>query len=118
MVSDQSINYNNLINSLGEFKVITLCGSTKFKSSFDAMNLNLTLNNKIVLQPGCYAHADNIEITEEQKEQLDKLHFEKIDMSQCIVVINEKNYIGSSTTKEIEYTKRTNKPVFYMYSES
>ena len=44
MVSDQSINYNNLINSLGEFKVITLCGSTKFKSSFDAMNLNLTLN--------------------------------------------------------------------------
>ena len=106
------------LEQLSNFKVITLCGSTKFKSSFEKMNLLLTLDNKIVLQPGCFAHADNIQITEEQKIQLDKLHFEKIDMSDCIIVINENNYIGSSTTNEIEYTKNKNKPIFKMYCDN
>lgn len=102
------------LDELTPYKIITLCGSTKFKSSFDKMNLLLTLNNKIILQPGCFAHADNIEITEEQKIDLDKLHFEKIDLSDCIVVINEGKYIGSSTQNEINYAISTSKPVFYM----
>lgn len=102
------------IDTLKNYKIVTLCGSTKFKSSFEKMNLNLTLNNKIVLQPGCFAHADKIEITDEQKIALDKLHFEKIDLSECIVVINENNYIGSSTKNEIEYATKTNKPIYYM----
>lgn len=106
---------NNIQEQLSKQKIITLCGSTKFKSSFETMNLNLTLNDKIVLQPGCFAHADNISITEDQKLKLDKLHFEKIDISDCIVVVNYNNYIGESTKKEIEYATNTNKPVFYMY---
>ena len=61
------------------------------------MNLKLTLDNKIVLQPGCFAHYDNIDISDEQKSNLDKLHFKKILMSDCIYVINENYYIGEST---------------------
>jgi hypothetical protein len=102
---------------LSKYNIITLCGSTKFKSSFDNMNLFLTLNNKMVLQPGCYAHADKIDITEEQKINLDKLHKEKIDISDCIIVINEQNYIGSSTASEIEHAITKNKDIIYMFEE-
>jgi hypothetical protein len=111
------MNTFEFIDQLSEHKIVTLCGSTKFKSSFEKANLLLTLNNKIVLQPGCYAHADGIAITDEQKINLDKLHFEKIDMSNCILVINEKNYIGTSTRNEIEYATKTNKPVYYMFDD-
>uniref|UniRef100_A0A6C0EHB2 DUF4406 domain-containing protein n=1 Tax=viral metagenome TaxID=1070528 RepID=A0A6C0EHB2_9ZZZZ len=95
-------------------KIITLCGSTKFKSAFDTANLNLTLAGKIILQPGCFMHFDNIKITDEQKEKLDLLHKEKIMMSDCIYVLNVDNYIGSSTKSEIEYAQENNKPIYYL----
>jgi hypothetical protein len=106
---------DSLINEMSNHKIVTLCGSTKFKSSFEQANLLLTFANKIVLQPGCFAHADNITITYEQKIALDKLHFEKIDLSDCILVINENQYIGSSTRNEINYAVKTNKPIYYMF---
>jgi hypothetical protein len=104
-----------------KYKIITLCGSTKFKDIFYIVNRELTLNNKIILMPGCYAHADNITITDEQKINLDKLHKEKIDISDCIYVINDTygdvaNYIGESTITEIDYALANNKPVFYMHN--
>ena len=96
------------------YKVITLCGSTKFKSAFNHANLMLTLQDKIILQPGCFMHHDIINITDEQKEKLDALHKEKIMMSDCIYVLNVNNYIGSSTKSEIDFAIEHNKPVFYL----
>lgn len=106
---------DRLTEQLNNHKIITLCGSTKYKSSFEKANLYLTLANKIVLQPGCFAHADKIEITDAQKNSLDRLHFEKIDLSDCIVIVNENNYIGSSTKNEIRYALKTKKPLYYMF---
>lgn len=100
---------------LDNYKIITLCGSTKFKSEFERINMELTLRNKIILQPGCYAHFDNISITDEQKKRLDILHKEKIMMSDCIFVINVGKYIGSSTKSEIEFAADNNKPIFYLF---
>ena len=97
-----------------KYKIVTLCGSTKFKNLFDELNKNLTLESKIVLQPGCYAHHDNIEISDEQKLELDKLHLKKISMSDCIYVINKNGYIGYSTKNEINYALSHNIPVFYL----
>jgi hypothetical protein len=96
-------------------KIITLCGSTKFKNIFELINMKLTLLGKIILLPGCYVHTDNIIISDKQKENLDLLHKEKILMSDCIYVINEDNYIGSSTKSEIEFAQYHNKPVYYLY---
>ena len=50
---------------------------------------------------------------EEQKNNLDKLHLAKIDLSDAIFVINKNNYVGDSTKKEIEYAKKHNKKIFY-----
>ena len=101
---------------MDQYKIITLCGSTKFKSSFEEITKQLTLKNKIVLAPGIYIHHDKINnINNKEKEQLDKLHREKIDLSDCIIVINEDNYIGFSTRNEIDYANKIGKPVFYLY---
>jgi hypothetical protein len=102
----------NLYNS--NIKIITLCGSTKFKNTFMELNQYLTLHNKIILMPGVFCHADNITINENEKEELDKLHKEKILMSDAIVVINNANYIGESTKSEIDYAKENNKLIVYL----
>jgi hypothetical protein len=36
------------------YNIITLCGSTRFKEEFEYINRILTINLKIVLQPGVY----------------------------------------------------------------
>jgi len=116
--------YIELIHKMGNLacikgdnskKIITLCGSTKFKDTFYNVNEYLTLYNKIILMPGVYCHADNRPITEEQKILLDKLHKEKIALSDAIIVINENNYIGSSTNSEILYAEQLNKDVIYLF---
>ena len=98
---------------IGNYKVITLCGSTRFKEDFERVNRELTLAGCIVISVGCFGHAGDI-FTEEQKIMLDDIHKRKIDMADAIYVINKDGYIGSSTKSEIEYALKCNKKVFYM----
>lgn len=99
---------------IGKYKVVTLCGSTKFKKEFIDTLRRLTLEGYVVLLPGVYAHSgDNL--TSEDKLMLDDMHKRKIDMSDEIYVINKNDYIGDSTNSEIEYAKAQGKPVTYMY---
>ena len=97
--------------------IITLCGSTKFKKEFEYINKILTVNEKIILQPGCFAHHDKIDINYKTKINLDDLHKKKINLSECILVINKNNYIGSSTLNEIQHAKTQNKSIYYMYNK-
>ena len=98
-------------------KVITLCGSTKFKDDFIRKQQELTLEGWIVLSVGVFVHNTDIEITEKQKIELDKIHKDKIRISDAIYVINKDNYIGESTKSEIEFAKEHNKTIFYMEEE-
>lgn len=100
-----------------EHKVITLCGSTKFKEDFLRKQEELTLKGYIVLSVGVFVHDNNIEVTEEQKVELDKIHKDKIRMSDAIYVINRDNYVGESTKSEIEFAKELNKTIIYMEEE-
>ncbi|RXZ78320.1 hypothetical protein EBB07_28675 [Paenibacillaceae bacterium] len=94
-------------------KVITLCGSTKFKDQFNEMNAALTLEGNVVISVGVFGHADHIHVTEQEKEMLDGIHFQKIDMADEIYVINVGGYIGTSTKREIEYALSQGKTVNY-----
>lgn len=95
-----------------KYKVITLCGSTKFKQEFEEINKKLTLEGNIVISVGCFGHSGDI-FTDEQKIMLDDIHKRKIDMADEIFVINKCGYIGSSTRSEIEYAKYKGKAVRY-----
>ena len=96
-----------------KYKVITLCGSTRFKEDFERINRELTLQGNIVISVGCFGHAGD-SFTDEQKEMLDDIHKRKIDMADAIYVINKNGYIGESTKSEIKYALEHNKPVMLM----
>ena len=97
------------------YKVITLCGSTKFKDEFLQVQKDLTLKGNIVISVGLFGHSGDNEVwTEGTKEMLDDMHKRKIDMSDEIFVINVNGYIGESTKSEIEYAQKTNKKVNYL----
>ena len=98
-----------------KYPVVTLCGSTKFKNDFIRLEKELTLEGNIVLTCGLFNHADKLEISETTKMMLDDMHKRKIDMSDYIMVINPRDYIGESTKSEIEYADRLNKPIRYAY---
>ena len=96
-----------------KYKVITLCGSTRFKEDFERVNRELTLMGNIVISVGCFGHSGDT-FTEEQKVMLDNIHKRKIDIADAIYVINRDGYIGSSTKSEIEYAKQHGKQIIYM----
>lgn len=102
---------------VGNYKVITLCGSTKFKEEFIKAQKELSLKGNIVISVGLFGHADgdySTVLTDEIKIMLDDMHKRKIDMSDEIFVINKGGYIGSSTRSEIEYAISTSKTVNYL----
>lgn len=100
---------------VGKYKVITLCGSTRFKEDFIKAQKDLTLQGNIVISVGLFGHSGDNEVwTDDTKEMLDDMHKRKIDMADEIFVINVNGYIGESTKSEIEYAKRNGKIVHYL----
>ena len=107
---------------VGNYKVITLCGNTRFKDAFMAAQKQLTLAGNIVISVGLFGHAGDSEVWEgisedtltRTKQMLDDMHKRKIDMADEIFVINVGGYIGDSTRSEIEYAAAHGKPVRYL----
>ena len=99
----------------GKYKVVTLCGSTRFKDEFLEVQKRLTLEGNIVISVGLFGHSGDNEVwSAGTKEMLDDMHKRKIDMADEIFVINKGGYIGSSTRSEIEYAKAKGKAVRYL----
>ena len=97
------------------FKVITLCGSTRFKEQFLEVQKRLTLEGNIVISVGLFGHSGDNEVwNEDTKAMLDRMHLAKIDLADEIFVINVDNYIGDSTRNEIEYAKSKGKKVRFL----
>ena len=107
---------------VGNYKVITLCGSTRFKDEFMKAQRDLTLKGNIVISVGLFGHAGDAEVWESMDEgtytktklMLDDMHKRKIDMADEIYVINVGDYIGDSTKSEIKYAEETGKTVKYL----
>ena len=99
----------------GQYKVITLCGSTRFKDAFMQEQKRLTLEGNIVISVGMFGHSGDQEVwADGVKDMLDDMHKRKIDMADEIFVINVGGYIGSSTKSEIAYAQSTGKTVRYL----
>ena len=104
------------------YKVITLCGSTRFKDEFMKVQKDLTLKGNIVISVGLFSHSGDDEVWENMdegiltktKEMLVDMHKRKIDIADEIFVINVDGYIGDSTKSEIEYAIKTGKKVNYL----
>ena len=95
-----------------KYKVITLCGSIKFKGEFLTVCQQLTLNGYVVLMPTIF--DDNMQIENDKLAMLKNIHFQRIDMADEIFVINKNGHIGESTKNEIEYAAKSGKKINYL----
>jgi hypothetical protein len=100
---------------INEFKVITLCGSTRFKDAFLEAQKRLTLEGNIVISVGLFGHSGDEEVWKPGiKDMLDRMHLSKINMADEVFVINVDDYIGESTKREIAYALAHGKTVKYL----
>lgn len=93
-------------------KIVTLCGSLRFKKEMMEVAEKLALLGDCVLTP-VYPTSENSVRTKEQLIKLMEAHFKKIELSDAIFVVNVNNYIGESTKLEIEYAKKLGKEILY-----
>lgn len=91
-------------------KVVTICGSMKFKDKMMEIAKELEIKNKYIVIQCIYS---NDKFNEEEQQVLADLHYNKIKISDAIYVINVNGYIGNQTSKEIEYAKKLGKEVMY-----
>lgn len=98
-----------------KYKIVTLCGSTRFRNEFIEVQKRLTLDGNIVISVGLFGHSGDNEVwTENMKSMLDDMHLRKIDMADEIFVINPGGYIGESTKREIKYAEMIGRTVRYL----
>lgn len=104
-------------NMINGFKVITLCGSTRFKDEFLETQKRLTIEGNVVISVGLFGHSGDDEVwTEGIKDMLDCQHLAKIDLADEIFVVNVGGYIGDSTKREIAYAEFKGKKITYLES--
>jgi len=97
------------------FKVVTLCGSTRFKDEFRLLESELTLKGYIVISLGNFTHVDNKILDDSILVILTAMHKQKMDMADEIYVVNKDKYIGNATKDEIAYAISIGKKISYMY---
>ena len=93
-------------------KVITLCGSLKFKEEMMTIAEIMALKGNCILTP-VYPVLKNYGRSDKQLKQLKEAHFKRIELSDAILVVNVNNYIGNSTNLEIQYAKKLGKEIIY-----
>lgn len=95
-------------------KIITVCGSMKFYKEMMEIAIKVELEGNCMLVP-IYnpSKTSKDDFTEEEALMLDKMHKERIKLSDAILVVNVNNYIGESTKSEIEFAKSLNKEIIY-----
>ena len=94
-------------------KIITVCGSYKFKKEMLEITENLALQGNCMLTPIELSRPNKEAYSEPEAEMLGKMHKEKIKLADAILVVNVNDYIGNSTRAEIEYARELGKEVIY-----
>ena len=62
------IYYKGVSDMVSKYKVITLCGSTRFKDEFIKVQKELTLKGNIVISVGLFGHSGDKEVWENMDE--------------------------------------------------
>ena len=93
-------------------KTYTLCGSMRFEREMQETAYYLETQKGYNILQCIYTKPGNIP-TFEELQALELAHYQKIDMSDGIYVLNIGGYIGESVCREIEYAKMHGKEVIY-----
>lgn len=93
-------------------KVITICGSLKYQNIMMEEAQKLTMEGNCILTP-TYPVIKEYKISQEEMNNLKESHLKRIELSDAIYVLNVDNYIGESTSIEIDYAASLNKEIIY-----
>lgn len=105
-------------------KVVVICGSSKFVEIMavaewlierDELAITMGLNLLPSWYPDC--PPDHLAENEGCAEEMDELHFRKIDLADEIFIVDWDGYIGESTSKEIKYAEKEGKHIRYCSSD-
>lgn len=100
--------------------IITISGSMKFAQTIQDYVSRLTHAGYIVLVPQHlekWVHAAkngykyNENLSEDEIENLHRIHNKKIEMSRAMIVVTENGYYGDDTKREIGYARSKSIPV-------
>ncbi len=94
-------------------KIITICGSLKYKEEMLKVALNMELKGNCVITP-IFPSENSPAFTDEEIKVFNDMHKEKIKLSDAILVVNVNGYIGKTTESEIQYAKALNKEILYL----
>lgn len=94
-------------------KIITVCGSYRFRREMAEVAEILTLAGNCVLTPNELTRDSKDDYTEEEARMIDLMHKEKIRISDAILVVNVGGYVGKSTQSEIEFAEGLGKEIMY-----
>lgn len=95
------------------YPIVALCGSTKFEHAFNHWSRFLTLLGCVVNTVSVFLDKRS-SIYAKVKNKLDQIHFQKIQMSSDVIVLNIDNYIGLSTWDEIFFSLANKKNVYFI----
>lgn len=101
--------------------IVAICGSTRFMAQMTEADLRETAAGRIVVKPGCNMKephnlwSDPLE-AEALKQRLDDLHRAKIRLADQVLIVGD--YIGTSTTAEIQYAQSLGKPIRFTQPEA
>lgn len=91
-------------------KTLTICGSMRFSKEMQEIAWKLeTVNGFNVLQ--C-VYGD-CELDDTARKLLEQAHYQKIDLSDGIYVVDIGGYYGKSVCAEIEYARNHGKEVLF-----
>ena len=93
-------------------KIITICGSMKYKKQMMEVAQLQALEGNCIFTP-IYQTIKDITPNSVQLELLKQEHLKKIELSDTIIVINKDNYIGEFTKIELEHAKKLGKEIIY-----
>lgn len=104
-------------------KVITLCGSNRFKEDFDRVSQALTLDGNVVLGLSVYSKFEMMfyDWANDPKSYvplLREIHRQKIMMADEIFIIDPSGYVGSDTQREIDFARDLGRPIRYLSKET
>lgn len=94
-------------------KIITVCGSYKFKKEMNEITEKMALQGNCMLTPIELTKQNKEAYTKEEADIIAQMHKEKIKISDAILVVDVNGYIGTSTKGEIEFARVLNKEILY-----
>jgi len=99
-------------------RIITLCGSTRFKPEFEIADRQLTFKGYLVFSiGGTFTRFERGRVRKDilkHENKICRVHKRKIRKSWAIFVVDgEEGYTGKHTKSEIRFAKKHNKKIFY-----